>query len=56
MNVDFESLRSVHYQPQAIESMAVTKDNQLLAVVREQNSIEIWLRHSWVQLCVIPGN
>ena len=56
MPMEFESMRSVHYQPQAIEAMAVTEDAQLLAVVREQNCIEIWLRHSWVQLSVIAGN
>ena len=36
--------------------MSVTKDRKLLAVVRENNSIEIWLRESWVQLLTIPGN
>ena len=36
--------------------MAVTKDKRLIAVARENNSIEIWLRDSWVQLLVIPGN
>ena len=36
--------------------MAATKDRKLLAVARENNSIEIWLRDSWVQLLVIPGN
>lgn len=36
--------------------MAVTTDRKLVAVARENNSIEIWLRESWVQLLVIPGN
>ena len=36
--------------------MSVTKARKLLAVVRENNSIEIWLRESWVQLLTIPGN
>ena len=54
--VDFESIGFAHYQPQAIECMAVTADRKLVAVARENNSIEIWLRDSWVQLLVIPGN
>lgn len=54
--MDFESLRFAHYQPQAVECMALTSDKKLLAVARENNSIEIWLRESWVQLLVIPGN
>ena len=54
--VDFESLRFAHFQPQAIECMTMSSDKKLLAVARENNSIEIWLRHSWVQLFVIPGN
>lgn len=36
--------------------MAVTADRKLIAVARENNSIEVWLRDSWVQLLVIPGN
>lgn len=36
--------------------MALSSDKKLLAVARENNSIEIWLRESWVQLVVIPGN
>ena len=56
MTMDFEALKFTHFQPQAIECMSVTKDRKLLAVVRENNSIEIWLRDSWVQLLTIPGN
>ena len=36
--------------------MALTQDKMLLAVARENNSIEIWLRATWVQLLMIPGN
>ena len=36
--------------------MAVSNDKKLLAVARENNSIEIWMRNSWVQLFIIPGN
>ena len=36
--------------------MAVSVDKKLIAVARENNSIEIWLRDTWVQLMVIPGN
>ena len=46
--IDYESLRFAHYQPQAIEAMAVTNDKKLIAVARENNSIEIWLKHTWV--------
>ena len=51
-----ESYRFAHYQPQAIECMALSCDRRLLAISRENCSIEIWLRTSWVQLLVIPGN
>ena len=34
----------------------MTSDSKLLAIARENNSIEIWLRDSWVQLLTIPGN
>ena len=56
MTMDFEALKFNHFQPQAIECMSVTRDRKLVAVARENNSIEIWLRKSWVQLLVIPGN
>ena len=56
LSIDYESLRFAHYQPQAIETMAITSDKKLLAVARENNSIEIWLKETWVQLLVIPGN
>ena len=36
--------------------MAVTSDRKLVAVARENNSIEVWTRDSWVQLLIIPGN
>ena len=36
--------------------MAVTQDRKLVAVARENNSIEVWIRNTWVQLFVIPGN
>ena len=45
--LSFESLKFKHYQPQAIEAMAVTKDYKLVAVARENNSIEVWLRETW---------
>jgi len=54
--VNYESLRFAHFQPQAVEAMALTADRELLAVARENNAIEIWLRETWVQLLVIPGN
>ena len=56
VKVDFQSLKFEHYQPQAIEAMAVTQDRKLVAVARENNSIEVWIRNTWVQLFVIPGN
>ena len=54
--LNFESLKFKHFQPQAVEAMAITADKRLVAVARENNSIEIWLRESWTQLLVIPGN
>ena len=36
--------------------MCVTSDRKLVAIARENNSIEVWLRETWVQLMVIPGN
>ncbi|CDW74499.1 u3 small nucleolar rnaassociated protein [Stylonychia lemnae] len=55
--IDIERLRFANYQPQGIESMALSFDKRLLAVSRESNSIEIWrLPYSWSQVLVIPGN
>lgn len=45
-----------HYQPQAIESVALTGDLKLLAVGRENKSVEIWKTESFSQLITIPGN
>jgi hypothetical protein len=37
--------------------MTLSKDRSLLAVARENRSIEIWtVPHSWSQILVIPGN
>lgn len=36
--------------------MSQTADGVLMAVVRANCSIEIWLKHSWSQITVIPGN
>ena len=36
--------------------MAKSGDGKLLAIARENCSIEIWLLPSWTQLLVIPGN
>jgi hypothetical protein len=53
---DLESYRFTHYQPQAIDCMSLSSDGKLMAVARANCSIEIWLKDSWSQLCVIPGN
>ena len=36
--------------------MAVSGDGALVAICRQNCSIENWLRHSWSQLLLIPGN
>lgn len=51
-----ERYRFAHYQPQGVTAMALSTDKKLLAVCRESGSIEIWLKESWSQLMVIPGN
>lgn len=51
-----ESYRFAHFQPQAVETMAITEDRKLVAVARSNNSIEIWKRDSWSQIQVLPGN
>ena len=51
-----DSFRFAHYQPQAIECMSLSSDRKLIAICRENCSIEIWLRSTWTQLLVIPGN
>ena len=33
-----------------------TADGKLIAVGRSNNSIEIWVKETWAQLMVIPGN
>jgi hypothetical protein len=42
MKIDIVRNRFAHYQPQAIESMCLSTDKALLAVARENKSIEIW--------------
>ncbi len=55
--INLERIRYTSYQPQAIESMTLTCDKTLLALGRENKSIEIWrVPQSWSQLIVIPGN
>eukprot|EP00347_Sterkiella_histriomuscorum_P013585 403364154 len=55
--IDIERIRFANYQPQGIEAMSLSYDKQLLAVSRENHSIEIWkVPTSWAQLQVIPGN
>lgn len=34
----------------------MTSDGKLIAVGRSNNSIEIWVKETWSQLMVIPGN
>lgn len=36
--------------------MSLSQNRQLLAVCRENGSIEIWLPKSWTQILVLPGN
>ena len=48
VTLDYEAVKFAHYQPRAIEAMAVTADRKLVAVARDNNSIELWLRESWV--------
>ena len=36
--------------------MCLSGDKKLLAVARENGSIEIWAKDSWSQLLVVPGN
>lgn len=50
------SYKFAHFQPQAIETMAMSNDGTLMAVARGNCSIEIWLVDSWAQLLVIAGN
>ena len=48
VSIDLERYRFAHYQPQGIECMAMTKDKSLVAVARENKSIEIWtIPHMW---------
>ena len=54
--VNMESYKFAHFQPQAIDAMSLSSDKKLLAVARENGSIEIWLKETWSQLLVIPGN
>jgi len=52
-----ESHRFAHYQPQPILNMSdPTSDGKLIAIARANASIEIWLRETWSQLLVVPGN
>lgn len=36
--------------------MSLSSDNKLLALSRSDCSIEVWLKSTWIQLCIIPGN
>ena len=54
--LELTRLRFAHYQPQGIESMALSHDSRLLAVGRENKSIEIWKSDTFAQLTIIPGN
>ena len=51
-----EAYRFAQYQPSAVTTMSLTSDKKLLAVARENGSIEVWRTNSWSQIVVIPGN
>jgi hypothetical protein len=56
-HIELERHRFAHYQPQGVECMTLTRDRSLLAVARENKSIEIWtVPNSWSQLLLIPGH
>lgn len=46
--INLERIRYASYQPQSVEAMALSLDKTLLAVGRENRSIEIWrVPQSW---------
>ena len=56
LELEISRHRYAHYQPQAVEAMALSFDRKLLAVARSNNQIEIWQVNSFTQIMVIAGH
>ena len=53
---NLEAYRFAQYQPSAVTTMSLTRDKKLLALARENGSIEVWRTNSWSQVVVVAGN
>lgn len=56
LQIDIMRHRFSHYQPQAIDAMSLSFDRKLLAVSRENRTIEIWKADSFTQIVNLPGH